>query len=295
MYKEPGGTNVDNNDDVIISYFDRKIFLDVNLEAGFDFQQQVEIYSEQLQGYEAEIEFGIDVVTFLCGDPNNNNDGKPYNENFGVGQAFRICVEIDDDDDDGEDDQKETNFKLKQFGEVICKNTNTNNVNQQQQRVIINADGQSDLITNIFTGSDVEGSKSYNGNKIASANAIAFETTVTTSYLTRNPTDDETGSLICSGEVEVESRSKSVRRRVKWNGLGIRQQRRRQQEESIIVTRISEEEADVAAQFATSIKLIVDSAAATATTGTGSRLHYYGVILIVSAALSLGELMRSLR
>merc|ERR1719174_803788 len=91
----------------------------------------------------------------------NSNDGKPYNENFGVGQAFRICVVIDDDDD-GMADQKETNFKLKQFGEVICKNTNTNNVNQQQQRVIINADGQSDLITNIFTGSDVEGSKSYN-------------------------------------------------------------------------------------------------------------------------------------
>lgn len=271
-YKEP------DDESKTISFVDTKVFLDVNLDAGFDFQQSVQIYSDQVQDFQTEVEAGIDVLAFLCGEPDNGNSGKPYDNKYGAGQEYRICVEIEDDESDS--------IELTGFGKVTCSNDN-------QKRVIINRQGRPDPITRIFTGSEVAGSRSFKGKRVATDKAIAFSTTVTSGYFSENPTSKD--FLKCNGDIEVavkklegadEISYDRQLRRIEWDETNFDPQhhrRQQQQESSSSILEVNTE--NVEAPFAASIQLT--KSGATATTAV-SRVLYYGVTVLVSTAIAIG-------
>ena len=140
-----------------------------------------------------DVATAIEVDSFLCGDPQENG-GAPFAEDYSLGQAFRVCVDVKTDDQD--------KFRLANFKEVTCSPDTTDS----ESTTIIRLDeGNSEptvtsILTSLFDNAATEGAKSFDSQTVASAQAISFSTVLTNAYFTG---EDET--LICVGSVDVET------------------------------------------------------------------------------------------
>ena len=188
--------NDDNNDKELISYIDSKVVLDVTLSAEILFTQAISISStdtdeQTVTTVTKDVSATIDVESFLCGDP-GVNDGKPYADEYSLGQSFRVCVDVTASDED--------KFTLTNFGEVKCS------TDSGSETIIISvvetvATAVSPLLTTLFdNGVETLGAASFDGQNTASGSAISFSTVLTNAYFTGS---DET--LTCAGSVDVET------------------------------------------------------------------------------------------
>ena len=177
--------------DELVSYIDSKLVLDVSIAADIEFTQEVDISSDQtVNTVNQDVATVIDVDSFLCGDPAGENDGTPYAEEYSLGQAFRVCVDVKAADQD--------KFGLTNFKEVKCS------TDAGLERIIIGLDEDvataASVLTSIFDNAATAGAKSVGAQNEASSSAISFSTVLTNTYFTGG---DET--LTCVGSVEVET------------------------------------------------------------------------------------------
>lgn len=184
------------NKDELISYIDSKVVLDVSLSAEILFTQEISISStgdtreQPVNTVTKDVSTTIDVESFLCGDP-DVNDGKPYADEYSLGQSFRVCVDVTASDED--------KFALTNFGEVKCSTESGSDT------IIISvvddvATAVSPILTTLFDNGDTLGAASFDDQNTASSSAISFSTVLTNAYFTG---DDET--LTCAGSVDVET------------------------------------------------------------------------------------------
>jgi len=202
----------------LISFIDTKISVDVDLTANFNsFEQNVEITSEQATDFETEVTASMDVNAFLCGDP-EENDGFPFGESFGLGQTFRICVDVTEEYKD--------EYKLTGFENVICEN-------DIETREMVK-DGNSDPLTKVETV--VAGSKNFGGSFTATESAIAIESVITSGFF--NPNGDDS-SFSCRGEVELEYIGGDVTLDRRSLSITIEQVEEKQQQKPVVRRMIS--------------------------------------------------------
>ena len=176
--------------DELVSYIDSKLVLDVSIAADIEFTQEVDISSDQtVNTVNQDVSTVIDVDSFLCGDPEENG-GTPYAEDYSLGQAFRVCVDVKAADED--------KFRLTNFGEVKC--TADSVFNTTIISLVDDVATAASILTTLFDNDATAGAKSFDSETVASAQAISFSTVLTNAYFTG---EDET--LICVGSVDVET------------------------------------------------------------------------------------------
>ena len=188
----------DDDDKELISYIDTKVVLDVSIAADIEFTQAVDISSDQapVNTVNQDVSAVIDVDSFLCGDPEENG-GTPYAEDYSLGQAFRVCVDVKAADED--------KFRLTNFGEVKCS------TDSGLESIIISLVDDvataASILTTLFGNEATAGAKSVDAQNEASSSAISFSTVLTNAYFTGG---DKT--LTCVGSVDVESMAVSITR-----------------------------------------------------------------------------------
>ena len=183
--------------DELVSYIDSKLVLDVSIAADIEFTQEVDISSDQtVNTVNQDVSTVIDVDSFLYGDPEENG-GTPYAEEYSLGQAFRVCVDVKAADED--------KFRLTNFGEVKCS------TDSGLESIIISLVDDvataASILTTLFDNEATAGAKSVDAQNEASSSAISFSTVLTNAYFTGG---DKT--LTCVGSVDVESMAVEITR-----------------------------------------------------------------------------------
>ena len=177
--------------DELVSYIDSKLVLDVSIAADIEFTQEVAISSDQtVNTVNQDIATVIDVDSFLCGDPEENG-GTPYAEDYSLGQAFRVCVDVKAADQD--------KFRLTNFKEVKCS-TEAMSVSNYFIGLVTDVATAATILTTLFDNGATAGAKSVDAKYEASSSAISFSTVLTNTYFTGG---GET--LTCVGSVDVET------------------------------------------------------------------------------------------
>jgi len=162
----------------LISFLDTKIGVNVDVTADFNVND-LSLTNEQATEFEYNIECSIDVIMFLCGTKGVNN-GSPIGESYGLGQTFRLCVDVTDEYKD--------DYKLTGFESVTCGN--------EPKTIELVVNGDSDALT--MVKKKVKGSHNVGGTLTASANAVAVVSVVTSEYFTGD------SSFNCRGEVQLK-------------------------------------------------------------------------------------------
>jgi len=177
----------------LISYLDTKVILDVSLSGEIKFTQSVDISSsdQTVNTVSQDVSTAIEVDSFLCGDPEENG-GAPYAEDYSLGQAFRICVDLKTDDQD--------KFRLANFKEVTCSPESTELESNTIVSLVNDEATAASILTTLFDNEETEGAKSFDSATVASGRAISFSTVLTNAYFAG---DAET--LTCAGSVDVET------------------------------------------------------------------------------------------
>ena len=104
-----------NDVDEVISFLDIKIRGNLDISATFNSVGAiVPITLEQATKFETEIECTINVDAFLCGT-DEENQRIANDESYGLGQSFRICVDVPDTDNNF------GNYKVTGFNSIVCK------------------------------------------------------------------------------------------------------------------------------------------------------------------------------
>merc|ERR1711935_460540 len=149
---------------------------DVSLSGEIKFTQSVDISSsdQTVNTVSQDVSTAIEVDSFLCGDPQENG-GAPYAEDYSLGQAFRVCVDVKTDDQD--------KFRLSNFKEVTCSPDSTLESNTIVSLVNDEATAAS-ILTTLFDNEETEGAKSFDSEtvRVASGRAISFSTVLTNAY-----------------------------------------------------------------------------------------------------------------
>jgi len=173
-----------NGEDELVSFIDTKIRGNLDISATFNsFGEAVPITLEQATKFETELECKIDVNAFLCLTP-EEKERMPSGQSYGLGQSFRICVDIAD--------TYVGNYEVTGFNSIVCRNSIVN-------RTLITDGGTTDPLTSVVT--DVDGFKSFGGASIATENAAAVESVVTSVYFAEKASADQ---FDCDGEVELK-------------------------------------------------------------------------------------------
>jgi len=179
--------------DFLITYMDTRIKLDLDAILEFAPPDANLGVQEAAGEFIGTVDTLIDITGFLCGTP-GENDGKPYTDVYGAGQNFRVCVDITTAED-------AATFQLDNFQDVICRKETAN-------RFIIEAGVATSVSTKLYDTAATVGATSYDGTRMASANAISFSSAVTIAMLTTTALDAEdveSRSMICQGKVAVST------------------------------------------------------------------------------------------
>ena len=137
-----------------------------------------------------DVSSAIDVTSFLCGDP-NENDGTPYAEDYSLGQSFRVCVDVMPADRD--------KFGLTNFKDVKCSTASGSETTIVS--LVNEVATAASILTSLFDNDATVGAKSFDfSGPVASGRAISFSTVVTNAYLT-----GDADTLTCAGSVDVET------------------------------------------------------------------------------------------
>jgi len=179
----------------LISYLDTKVILDVSLSGEIKFTQSVDISSsdQTVNTVSQDVSTAIEVDSFLCGDPEENG-GAPYAEDYSLGQAFRVCVDVKTDDQD--------KFRLSNFKEVTCSPESTELESNTIVSLVNDEATAASILTTLFDNEETEGAKSFDSATVASGRAISFSTVLTNAYFA-----GDADTLTCAGSVDVETLS----------------------------------------------------------------------------------------
>jgi len=181
-----GYRNSINEGNELVSFIDTKVRGDADVSAAFANSITVSLVGGGGLNFETSLTLcTIDVNAFMCGTVGENN-GKPYGYSYGLGQSFRICVDIANTDDNFGD------YKVTGFNNVVCRN-------DIETRILITDGGIDGPLTSFVP--DVTGSQNFAETFIATDNAAAVESIVTYGFFQENVS---TGSFDCSGDVDLK-------------------------------------------------------------------------------------------